>query len=221
MDPIAIWKAMTLPNLTPPPLMRLAIHIFSIHANSASCERLFSLFGNIQTKKRNRITSKTLQMLAEIKMHLRDSHATSWNQKQQLRAKRNFGPPPPNIHNPISSLPGTPNTTSSMPPPTASGNDVEADNDLHTIGLREMVEDFNLVAADDTDLDCDHEHASTHVWDAREICDLFNFSSKHWVKDHQKKCLRSLEEELNFYDLLSGHDIDAAGVEESHFCDYR
>lgn len=29
-----------------------------------------------------------------------------------------------------------------MPPPTASGNDVKADNDLHTIGLREMVEDF-------------------------------------------------------------------------------
>ena len=72
---------MTLPNAPPPPLIRLAIHVFSIHANSASCEWLFSLFGNIQTKQRNRMTNKTLQMIAEVKMHLRDSHAASWGQK--------------------------------------------------------------------------------------------------------------------------------------------
>ena len=209
---------MTLPNITPPPLTRLAIHIFSIHANSASCERLFSLFGNIQTKQRNRMTSKTLQMIAEVKMHLRDTHAASWNHKQQSRAKRYFGPPPASIHNPDHSLPATPNTTSPMPPPTTSGSEMDTDNDLHPIGLREMIDDFNFLETNNTDLDLDHEPC---VWGTKSICELFDFESKHWVKVHEKKCLRSLEEELSFYELLSGHDIDAAGVEESNFCDYR
>ena len=55
----------------------------------------------------------------------------------------------------------------------------------------------------------------------RSICELFDFTSMHWVKEHQKKSSRGLGEELDFYELLSGHDIDAAGVEESQFCDYR
>lgn len=209
---------MTVPGSVPPPLIRLALHIFSIHANSASCERLFSLFGNIQTKKRNRMTSKTLQMIAEVKMHLRDGHAASWSQKQKSRAKRKFGPQPSGTHNPDHSLPGTPNTTSSMPPPMTPGSDTETDTDLHPISLREMIEDFNSLAADETDIDSDDE---AYNWKSRSICELFDFSSRHWVKEHDKRCSHSLEEELNFYELLSGHDIDAAGIEESEFCDYR
>ena len=100
---------MTVPGSVPPPLIRLALHIFSIHANSASCERLFSLFGNIQTKKQNWMTSKMLQMIAEVKMHLRDGHAASWSQKQKSRAKRKFGPQPSGTHNPDHSLPGVMN----------------------------------------------------------------------------------------------------------------
>lgn len=213
-NPLILWKAMVSPGITPSPLARLAIHLFSIHANSASCERLFSLFGNIQTKQRNRMTGKTLQTIAEVKMHLRDSHAASWNQKQQSRMKRQFGVPAAE-----SSLPTTPNSaSSSMPPPIIPGKEVDTDNDLHPIGFREMVEDFNSLAADDTDLSTD---TSTYVQAPRSICDLFDFRSDHWVKEYHKKRSQSLGEELNFYESLSNHDIDAAGVEESQLCDYR
>ena len=58
----------------PRPLTRLAVHLLSVCANSASCERLFSVFGNILTKLRNRLGTKKLSQLAEIKMHLRDEH---------------------------------------------------------------------------------------------------------------------------------------------------
>jgi len=213
-NPLRFWKAMISPGTTPSPLTRLAVHIFSIHANSASCERLFSLFGNIQTKQRNRMTSKTLQTIAEVKMHLRDSHAASWNQKQQSRVKRHFGAPAPE-----SSLPATPNSaSSSMPPPIIPEKDADTENNLYLIGMREMIEDFNSLAADDVDLDTD---TPAYTWAARSICDLFDFSSDHWMKEYRKKCSHSLNEELNFYELLSNHDIDAAGVEESQFCDYR
>ena len=107
-----------------------------------------------------------------------------------------------------------------MPPPISYGSDAETDNDLHPIGFREMIEDFNSLAANDTDLDLNLDH-ETYVWDARSVCDLFDFSSKHWATEHDKRCLRSLQEELDFYEHISGFGIDAAGVEESHFCDYR
>lgn len=216
-NPLILWKAMTSPGVTPLPLVCLAIHIFSIHANSASCERLFSLFGNIHTKQRNRMTSKTLQMIAEVKMHLHDSHAASWNQKQKSHVKRQFGTPTPE-----SSLPTTPNSTSSsMPPPVIPEKDTdpENDSDLHQIGLQGMIEDFSSLAADD-DIDLDTD-APAYVWTARSICDLFDVTSDHWVKEYHKRCSQSLNEEWSFYELLSNHDIDAAGVEESEFCDYH
>jgi hypothetical protein len=105
-----------------------------------------------------------------------------------------------------------------MPPPPNSENNTETENDLHPISVREMIEDFNSLAAEDTDLDLNQ---GKYIWDKRGICELFDFSSKHWETEHRNKGLRSLEEELEFYNLLSGHDIDAAGVEESNFCDYR
>lgn len=39
--------------------------------------------------------------------------------------------------------------------------------------------------------------------------------------DLTQKCSAcSLDEELDFYELLSGHGIDGAGVEEFHSCEY-
>ena len=165
------------------------------------------------------MTSKTLQMIAEVKMHLCDSHAASWNMKQQSRSKRQFGPLS-NIRDRESSLLATPSSTSlSMPPPPASGKDVDMENDLHPIGFREMIEDFNSLAADDADLNV--EETVVYAWTNRSICDIFDFSSNHWAKEHRRRCSNRLDEELDFYEFLSNHDIDSAGVEESQFCDYQ
>ena len=51
-------------------MIKLAKRILSFTANSASCERLFSVFGNTLTKLRNRTGTKTLHNLAEIKLHI-------------------------------------------------------------------------------------------------------------------------------------------------------
>ena len=106
-----------------------------------------------------------------------------------------------------------------MPPPVIPEKDIntESDSDLHPIGLQGMIKDFNSLTADDTDLNTD---TSTYIWTSRSICDLFEVTSDHWVKEYRKKCSRCLNEERSFYELLSNHNVDAAGVEESEFCDY-
>jgi hypothetical protein len=108
-----------------------------------------------------------------------------------------------------------------MRPPLALGKDVDMDNDLNPISMREMIEDFSSLATEDADFDVDFEDASMYTWADRSVCDLFNFTLNHWVRGHHVKCLHGLNEERNFYELLSNHDVDAAGVEESQFCDYH
>jgi hypothetical protein len=54
----------------PTPFFRLACRILDIRANSATCERLWSIFGATLTKLRNRLGVKTLTALGELKMHI-------------------------------------------------------------------------------------------------------------------------------------------------------
>lgn len=68
--------------------MKFARRVLSISANSASCERLFSVYGNILTKHRSRLLVKNLTNNAELKMHIRDEHLR--NKEAQLRQKRRF-----------------------------------------------------------------------------------------------------------------------------------
>jgi hypothetical protein len=72
-----------------PPFIQLAKHILSVTANSASCERLFSVFGNTLTKLRSRLGTTTLSNLAELKMLVRDEHIRLG--ESQSRLKRKFG----------------------------------------------------------------------------------------------------------------------------------
>ncbi len=53
-----------------PQLSKLAIYLFQIAVNSAAVERLFSAFGNIQTKCRNSIVHARVQKMAQIKATL-------------------------------------------------------------------------------------------------------------------------------------------------------
>ena len=82
-----------------------------------------------------------------------------------------------------------------------------------------MIKDFNSLVADDADLDV--EEMPIYAWNNRSICDLFDFHSNHWAKEHHRKCSNCLDEELDFYEFLSNHNVDSAGVEESQFCDYQ
>ena len=165
------------------------------------------------------MTSNTLQIIAEVKMHLRDSHAASWKMKQKSRTKRQFGPAP-SASNQELSLPATPNSASvPMPPPPTLEKEAETENDIHPIGFREMVEDFNSLATEGPDMGAG-EGGHAYSWENRGICDLFDFTSNYWIREHSRRSQNHLDEECNFYEHLSNHDVDAAGVEESQFCDY-
>ena len=66
----------------PPPFIHLTKHILSISANSASCERLFSIFGNILTKLQNRLGVNNMVILAKLKMHIHDEHTHKQTKKR-------------------------------------------------------------------------------------------------------------------------------------------
>ncbi len=66
-EPHSFWKFMV---QSAPQLSKLALHLFQIAVNSAAVERLFSAFGNIQTKRRNKFVLDRLEKLAMIKAML-------------------------------------------------------------------------------------------------------------------------------------------------------
>ena len=66
-DPEDFWDLM---KQSAPQLSRLARHLFQIPVNSAAVERLFSAFGNIHTKRRNRFVHDRVHSIALIKSML-------------------------------------------------------------------------------------------------------------------------------------------------------
>ncbi|KAK0501060.1 hypothetical protein EDD18DRAFT_1435518 [Armillaria luteobubalina] len=90
-DPHQIYEGLQHgPEVPIPPLFRHALHLFSVCANSASCEWLFSVLGNTLTKLCNCLGTKTLTSLAEIKMHIHDEHLQMAG-KACDQLKHNFG----------------------------------------------------------------------------------------------------------------------------------
>lgn len=89
--------------------MKIALRLFAICPNSASCERLFSAFGNILTKKRTSLSTTTMTSLARLKLHLRDEEIRSGTLSE--RASRRFVElKSPDASASTSSLPNTTHT---------------------------------------------------------------------------------------------------------------
>ena len=68
MDPLDFWVAMR--NSSTDKLCELAIRMISLEPQSATCERLFSAFGNFKSKKRNRLSSTKMHYLAQVKRNV-------------------------------------------------------------------------------------------------------------------------------------------------------
>ena len=99
MDPLETLASFSIPGRPDldSPFMLFARRLLSVSANSASCERLFSVFGTILTKLRNRTGNTTLANLSEIKMHIRDEHNAKGGKS---RLKRQFQAQAPSHPNP-------------------------------------------------------------------------------------------------------------------------
>lgn len=212
-----------------PPFIQFAKRILSISANSASCERLFSLFGSTLTKLRNRLGTETLTALSELKMHIRDEHIRN---KSSVRLKRHFGArknqsttsadpspmsvvPQPSSSDPLPAMP----TSQEIPPlddhdeldPPDSLINPSIPNPQSDSSFRSIVQDHSSSATEDdrnneaTPSDCDVMIKSVR------IDQLFNFSVDHWVSVYSRSPLRSFDEELELYELL---DLDAEGEDD-------
>jgi hypothetical protein len=232
-DPLAVYKGMSIAGEPPPPLFKLADHILSICPNSASCERLFSIFGNTLTKLRNRLGNQTLTSLAELKMHIRDEHVHDGEMKK--RVKRFFGNSSHST-NAASTLPLAPHASTPQSPdttlePPAQPLSSAMDNENHEMDIdpamlqleapdsasdspdharndfSHIVESFTRLAEGDEDKG--DVQMPSHI--SIEICKLFDFNKSHWVSMHERSASRSLDEELELYELL---DMDAPGEED-------
>ena len=213
-DPIMVYDGITpLVSTTPPPLFKLAYHILSICPNSASCEWLFSIFGNTLTKLRNRLGNRTLTLLAKLKMHIRDEHLHAGETKKSM--KRFFGK--------ASAVPPA-QAVSQQPivPPPLLINKTETDDAMvidptsqqSPDGFADESDQFNKLtssfgrqaAGDDNDRD---GQMPSEI--SIKIEDLFNFTNTGWVAVHERSASQSLDEELELYELL---DTDAPGHDD-------
>ncbi|KDQ14399.1 hypothetical protein BOTBODRAFT_90844, partial [Botryobasidium botryosum FD-172 SS1] len=85
-DPLLVWEDSSPGGAeASTSLSRLACHLLVICPNSACCERLFSTFGNILTKLRNRTGLTTLANLAKLKMHLHLNHVETGVVRRRLK----------------------------------------------------------------------------------------------------------------------------------------
>ncbi|KAG2344667.1 hypothetical protein BDR05DRAFT_860971, partial [Suillus weaverae] len=86
-DPIDIWAGLSHPGSPLRPLHSIAQHLLSICPNSASCECLFSVFGAILMKWRNRLSTETLTLIAELKMYVHEEHTQNNVIKKRLKRR--------------------------------------------------------------------------------------------------------------------------------------
>lgn len=197
----------------------MARRILSICPNSASVERLWSVFGTILTKLRTRLGNETLLSLAELKLYLREEHLQANAVKNRL--KRKFGAIAPETpseahpmspENPSESHPMFVDNPISLPNPSHTavpddgGENTTRNVERSIHGIVNM-----LVNAVEMDNDLPPTPISRSM--LIPIKDLFDFTQVYWVEAYEKHGMWGLQEELELCELL---DLDAEGdtVEE-------
>ncbi|EPQ50345.1 hypothetical protein GLOTRDRAFT_50634 [Gloeophyllum trabeum ATCC 11539] len=231
-DPLEVWKGVSFSGAPPTPLGTLANRILSICANSASVERLFSAFGLILTKLRNRLGTQNLTNLAELKMYIQDEHR---QKNSKTRLKRHFettaarsSAAPTTLENtgstislnspvpvvPSSSIHHAPSSISASVPPSSSDVEPVAESDETTASTSSHIPRTRLraiVAELHDAIDRDDDVNTTQTFPSRikeKLSNMFNFQQSYWIESHTRSAMRSLEDEMEVYELL---DLDAAG----------
>ncbi|PPQ82992.1 hypothetical protein CVT25_005295 [Psilocybe cyanescens] len=218
-DPLRVLNSFSLIDSSRPqqesPFISFARQILSVSANSASCERLFSLFGQIVTKLRNRTGNSVLLDLSEVKMHVRDDHIAAGS---KTRLKRHF------------SAGGTVQNSTSAPAASAPVeniiNDILRSSGDHSsssatnaaISRSEAVDhEFSDIISEHTRLldednqDNDPVVPPSAAWTPRKISEIFDFNNAAWCNRFSHFASLSFEDELALYELV---DLDAAGDDD-------
>ncbi|KAJ8595559.1 hypothetical protein M405DRAFT_857247 [Rhizopogon salebrosus TDB-379] len=181
----------------------LAQRIFSVCANSASCERLFSLFGLILTKLRSPLALEKMLDLAELRLHLRDEYMRRGSVKDRLRRPRHIIPDPlPPQNKDTTTTASSDEIIPEITPETSRFDSDSDENSLTSIaealGQRSELHDAEDPAA----------AAFTSIFEQIQLQQLFNFSDDTWTKLMERIGMRSLDDELEFYELVEGEADD-------------
>ena len=193
-----------IPAHPPTPFYLLASRLLSICANSATCERLFSVFGTTLTKLRNRMGTSTLTALAELKMHLRSEHQ---EKSTKTRMKHLFS-----CRSGGSSLSRTPSHTMPVsqpqppdldPGPTIAFSTLPVGSEILTSGLRSVI-------PNDT---AEGEPEPTGTASPISLGDLFNFNDNSWINLFDGYARRHVTEELALCELLNQDAATEEGAE--------
>lgn len=211
-EPMTVFQAFIFPGKPDPPLILFARRLLSVSANSASCERLFSVFGATLTKLRNRLGVNVLTELTELKMHIRDGHLR--DQTARLRLKRSFKPPTDaNVPDPadsdaVANSGQVPSSSDASQETPQTGSESESgESEFRTLVQQEI----EAVTVDDLDND---PLFNTSSFPLIPISRLFNFSNKTWSEILSRHAQHNFDEELALYELI---DLDAAGEEDVEF----
>lgn len=208
-DPLRMYEGICFQNQPLSPLQTMAQHIFSICMNSASCERLFSLFGMILTKLWSCLGLAKMLDLAELRLHLRDEYMHRGSVKDRLRRPRHIIPDPlPHQNQDISTSP-TDEIVSEITSDTSEFDFIIDENSLNSIaealGHQSTLDDVE----DPTD-------TFTSQFEQITLQQLFNFLDNNWTKLTERIGMRSLDDELEFYELV---ELDVEGEEDEQSFD--
>jgi hypothetical protein len=208
-DPLPMWAG-TQHASRPTPLAKLARRLFSVCVNSASCERLFSMFGITLSRLRSRLRPQAMTDLAELRLHLRDEHLKSGRIKERM--KRKMTSHHSEVAQDASSQPAvssTATTTGFDSNNPQAESELPVDNSDADSGLLRHITS-SLIRDDEDDGDNDFDHTS------RKIADIFNYENSVWTEISKELAIRGLDDELELYELI---DLDAAGEDDSNMVD--
>ncbi|EIW73832.1 hypothetical protein CONPUDRAFT_21809, partial [Coniophora puteana RWD-64-598 SS2] len=212
-DPIALYSEFCFAGEPIPAFILLARRLLLVSANSASCERLFSIFGTTLTKLRSRLGTGTLQALAELKMMIRDEHTRSAESRKRMiqsmqdRTRENIIPAAETLPIPSSTsedlqdlMLGAQNDLNARfygPEPTEDSSATDSSVDqFHTLIQQHMR------LSDEDELDDEPIRNVSIIGMQIPLRNLFNFANKSWSDLYKQSARQNFEEEMSMYELL-------------------
>ncbi|KAG2158740.1 uncharacterized protein EDB93DRAFT_1245973 [Suillus bovinus] len=205
VDPINIWDGLSHPGSLLRPLHSIALRLLSICPNSASYERLFSVFGAILMKWRNRLSTETLTLLAELKMYVHEEHVH--NDVLKKRLKRQYCDEKESVE-----------TQATNDSDAGSGGQEQRSIAFERQGIRQLAHNLIQAVGEEEAVVAEemmHSAPTTDPFTCIPISDLLDYShAKEWLGSFYKTAIRGLDAELKLYKLL---DSDAEGIEDLEF----
>ncbi|KAL0563196.1 hypothetical protein V5O48_018879 [Marasmius crinis-equi] len=165
------------------PFLRFATLLLKITCNSASCERLFSIFGNILTKTRNRMGLETLHTLAEIKLHLWQQILRDRSHRDSLKKKFDFAATARSKAQDSQAHQEHPSPTPL--PPTDPASETTTEMRINNSLTRWIAVQLPILEDDDNDNDAVRPEDRENYF-PMALEDLFDFDTKFWQDRWEK-----------------------------------